>query len=247
MATTINSWQQALDKLGHKYEILLIDDGSTDATPTEAFALAAHHSVVRVVRHDSRRGIGASIHTGLNESSLANVVYAGPGYSPSDLKALVEMLDQADIVTGYRTSPVPNWLRSTGSVYRKLVLIAFGLTLEPRVSWRGWTEWRKVQRLRWLFGIRVTDPLCAFKVFRRTIMERIALQSDGEFVHAELLAKANFIGGLMAELPVAPPSRFGDAFGPGDYEAELRRVFRHAEFVRPTIAVVDAALPTGNA
>ena len=93
-----------------------------------------------------------------------------------------------------------------------------------------------------LFGLRVWDPDCAFKLFRRSILESIPIQSNGTFVHAELLAKANFLGCLMAEVPIG---RLAGAFKgvaeppPADGWRDARSVFRRPEFAAPVVPCQD--------
>lgn len=240
MAAAVDAWRKALDKVGPDYEILIVDDGSTDTTLHDALAVAAKHPTVRAVRHDVRRGFGAALRTGLSETARPNVVYAGAGYDPTAVKKLVDKLDEADLVSGYRAVPVPRWLRTIDGVYRAAVRVLFGVTLEPRPAWRGGADRRRWKRLRWQFGVRLDDPLCDFKAFRREALRRVELQSDGDFVHAELIAKANFLGCLLDQVPVSPPSRTESPRDEREYAAELRRVFRRPTFA-PAARVEPAA------
>ena len=68
------------------------------------------------------------------------------------------------------------------------------------MGWLGRAESRYWWKCRLLFGLRVGDINSKFKLFRRHVFDRMVLQSDGEFVHAEILAKANFLGSLMDEI-----------------------------------------------
>ena len=67
--------------------------------------------------------------------------------------------------------------------------VLFGIPLEPRPGWQGWRAWRRGLVLRWGFGLRLYDADCALKLFRRSVFERIPVQSDGAFAHTEVLAK----------------------------------------------------------
>src|SRR5438552_1985035 len=140
--------------------------------------------------------------------------------------------------------PIANaWLRELrriGRVYRLIVRIVLGIHREPLAGWRGWAEWRRAVWLRLLFGLRLADVPCAFKLFRRAVFDRLPIQSDGQFVHAEMMAKANFLGCLIGEVPIG---RLGGNFRgvaepepPGaSFAAEARRVFRHPPVTRPPV------------
>lgn len=230
LAATVDGWRKTLDAFGREYEILVVDDGSSDATAHEALAIVAKYPAIRTVRHDVSRGFGAALRTGLSETTHPNVVYAGPGYDPGDLKRLIDQLNEADLASGFRTAPVPGGLRAVDGIYRWAVRVLFGVVLERRTAWRGWADWRRSKRLRWQFGIRLDDPLCDFKAFRREPLRRIKLQSEGDFAHAELIAKANFLGCLLAQVPVVPPVRQKSLRDEREYAADSRRVFRSPTF-----------------
>jgi glycosyltransferase involved in cell wall biosynthesis len=234
------SWLRALDRLGQSYEFIVIDDGSMDGMAAAADRLTAHHPTVRVLRHDTRRGFGAALRTGLKDARHPLVFYTACDYpySPADLKKLLEVVDAADLVTGIRTDPVPAWLGRLDRVYRMVVRVVLGIQLEPRPGWLGWAAWRQSVWLRSMFGLRLWDATSAFKLFRRSVLDRIPIQSDGDFVHAELLAKANFLGCMMAEVPI---TRLAGSFRgavehpiPSGRKADARNVFRRPEFQTAT-------------
>jgi hypothetical protein len=88
---------------------------------------------------------------------------------------------------------------------------------------------------RWVFGVRVQDPACAFRLYRRAQFERIPIQSDGAFAGVEILAKANFLGALIAEETVAytPPERpelAVDSPAGEKTRAAAYRLFKHPDF-----------------
>jgi hypothetical protein len=120
------------------------------------------------------------------------------------------------------------------------VRIVLGIHREPRVGWRGGAEWLRAVWLRLLFGLKLADVSSAFKLFRRTVFDRLPIQSDGQFVHAEIIAKATFLSCLIGEVPIG---RHGGNFKgvaetdpPGvSYAAEARRVFRNPAFTRPPV------------
>jgi glycosyltransferase involved in cell wall biosynthesis len=238
-------WLRELDRLNRPYEFVLIDDGSTDGTAAVMGKLANGRPAVRLLRHEQRRGFGACLRTGLASAQHPLLLYTACDYPyvPADLKKLLDAIDAVDLVAGVRTDPVPAWMRRLGAAYRLLVRVVFGVHLEPRPGWRGWGEWWRGVLLRGAFGLRGHDVPCAFKLFRRSLFDRLPIQSDGDFVHAEILAKANFLGCWMSEVPIG---RLGGAFRglpeppPGvSYAAEARRVFRNPTFLPTPTQPVD--------
>ena len=89
--------------------------------------------------------------------------------------------------------------------------------------------------VRWLFGVRYRDVAAPFRLLRRDILARIPLQSDGPFVHVEMVAKANFLGHILGEeiaLPGVSPEPRSPPVG-GSARAILReavRLFRQPDF-----------------
>jgi glycosyltransferase involved in cell wall biosynthesis len=230
-------WLRALGRLGRPFELIVIDDGSADGTAAAADGLAARQPAVRVLRHEKRRGFGACLRTGLAVAQYPLVFYTACDYPypPADLTKLLAVIDSSDLVSGARTDPMPVGLRRLGQVYRLLIRVLFGITLEPRPGWHGWRAWWRGVRLRLVFGLRLHDVPSAYKLFRRPVLDRIPIQSDGEFIHAEVLAKANFLGCLIHEEPIG---RLAGNFrgvpepaAPGaEFATEARRVFRRPEF-----------------
>jgi hypothetical protein len=124
-------------------------------------------------------------------------------------------IDTVHLMTGSRAAvPVPWMLRIPGWAWRAFCWLVIGA--DPG-RWPGWLGWRgHAGRLaaRILFGLRYHDVACPVRLIRREIFARIPIQSEGSFVHVEILAKANFLGHLMAEevpLPLGPRAD-GDGF-----------------------------------
>src|SRR5271165_5372196 len=106
----LQSWIAYLDTLQREYEILLIDDGSTDDTRKIAEDLAGKQPRLQVLRHETHRGFGASLRTGLGAARHPLFFYSTCDrlYQPAELKKLLDRIDQADLVSGYRAGrPVP--------------------------------------------------------------------------------------------------------------------------------------------
>jgi len=241
LAKAVSSWVPTLNSLDRPYEILIVDDGSRDGTRAQADILSTRNNRVRVLSHTEHRGFGACLRTALESSTQPVVFYtsADSGWHPSDLPRMLKSLDvrdeysgkQVELVNGHRRGtglpPVRKWL---SRVYRVFVRIVFGYWPEPSKGWLGNAERRFWWRCRILFGLRVGDINSKFKLFRRSVFDRMVIQSDGEFVHAELLAKANFLGSMMDEVVLAAQRVPGPL---PEMRKEMWRVFRDAKFRSP--------------
>ena len=234
----IGIWHDALSKLGREFELIIVDDGSIDPT-AEAVGERRH---VRMLRHETRRGFGACLRTALAAAKHPLFAYSSLDYpyTPADLGKLLDRIGetdpglnrQLDAVNGCRTGrPVPGFWKAIGVSFRLFCRIACGLRLDPLPAWlgfrahlRSWTTWI-------ILGNPFVDVNSAFKVFRKSVLDRFPIQSDGDFVHAELVAKATFIACIMDELPLTPRP---DPVAPS-WWTDFGRVLRNAKFHPPAV------------
>jgi glycosyltransferase involved in cell wall biosynthesis len=164
-------------------EILIVDDGSADATGAKAEALAASDPRVRVIRQP-HRGVGSALKGGFRAARGELVGYSDADlqFDLSEVSLLLQRMDAAgakpvDAVVGYRiTRQDPLHRVIIGRVYNAIVSS--------------------------LFDLRIRDVDCAMKLFRRTSLENLALESDGPFLIAEMLIRLKSRGAGMAELGV---------------------------------------------
>ena len=164
-ATDLLAWGQIGD-----YEILIVDDASTDKTGAIADELAAADDHVRVVHHEVNRKLGGSVRTGLAEARCELVLYtdADMPFDLADLNKALRLMRvyEADILSAYRLDRTGEGVKRTvySYVYNSMV--------------------------RMLLGMRIRDVNFAFKLLRRDILRHIDLVSEGSFIDVELLAKA---------------------------------------------------------
>jgi glycosyltransferase involved in cell wall biosynthesis len=158
-------------ELSDEYEILIIDDGSTDGTSELADRLAALHAHVRVIHHTVNRGYGGALQSGFRGATKDLVFYtdADGQFELSALKEVLPLIDRADIVTCFREDRQDPWHRSFNTwLFEKAVFLGFGL--------------------------RVKDPDCAFKIYRREVLDAITLTSEGAMIDVEMLLQAQRAG-----------------------------------------------------
>src|SRR5262245_34373173 len=190
LQSMLESWNSCLLERGKPFEIILVDDGSPDGTGAHAEELAATMPI-RVLRHDHPRGEGAALRTGLAAARHPLVVYAlcRPDYRPEFLRRVMDPIDQVHLVTVYRAGRrVPLLSRILGAMWRGVVGVLFSISLPPLPGWLGMRRHFGQVLARVVFGIRIRDAGCPYRVLRREILGRIPIQSPGTFAQVELLA-----------------------------------------------------------
>jgi len=173
---------EVLPTLAEQFEIIAVDDGSRDATPRIADRLAASDPRIRVVHHETNKGYGAAVRSGLGAARYDLVAFTDGDrqFKVADLGRLLARLaqpDQPDVVVGYRLKRADPFIRTAYARAYRLALNLF-------------------------FRLGVRDVDCAFKLFRRSALEGIRLESGGAFMSAELLIKLKQRGRKIAEVGV---------------------------------------------
>jgi glycosyltransferase involved in cell wall biosynthesis len=164
------------------YELVIIDDCSTDRTPEIADALAAADPRIRVVHHAVNRGLGGSIKTGFDAVRGDVVLYtdADLPFEMLELGRALRVLRhyEADMVSAYRLDRTGEGPRRAvySFVYNNLVKAAF--------------------------GTRVRDINFAFKLVRRHVLEAARPVSEGSFIDAELVIRAQKLGFHIVQIGV---------------------------------------------
>ena len=184
-----------LPTLARTFEIVIVDDGSRDATPAIADRLvAANPDVVRAVHHPTNHGDGAALRSGFQAARYELVAFTDGDrqFHVADIGRLTERLawpDRPDVVAGYR-------IKRADPLVRTLYARAYRLAV------------------RIFFGLRVRDIDCACKLFRRPALEGVRVESGGAFFSAELLIKLRAAGRSIAEVGVPHyPRTAGSATG----------------------------------
>jgi hypothetical protein len=241
----VAGWADSLEALGREYELILVDDG----TAAWAAPLAERYPRLRVLSRPEAWGEGAALRAALAGARHPLLFYTlcDPHYLPEDLGLLLNRrhepdrpgpeIDHVHLLSGCRAGrPVPWPLRALGLLYRLACRVVFSHAPPRLPGWRGWRAQAARVALRLLMGVHYYDPWCPFRLVRRDIFARIPLQSDGPFVHVEILAKANFLGHVLAEeVPLGPghhpPAEERRPRGSfREVLAEFRRVLWRADF-----------------
>jgi len=243
----LDGWYAYLTSLDRPFEILLVDDGSIDGTAERAEQLRPRLPHLRVLRHAEPRGLGAALHSGIDACQYP-LVFTAPcdkQFYPPDLRQTVGTIDKVHLVVGYRVAgPLPLWLRMLDGCRRLAARIVLGAAPEPRDCWLGWQAWRRGRLARWAFGVRVQDAESPYRLYRREIFRRIPIQSHSSAALVEILAKANHLECVMAEIPVSsvPPSAPQTNLLDNNRAAELKRLFLSPDFGPPFPSEKPAAM-----
>ena len=175
----IEQAEQVGNEYGIDYEVIVVDDGSTDKSSQIIEEYANRNPCVRLVRHPKNRGYGAALKTGLSSAKkeLVFLIDGDNQFRLSEIEKLFSKIDSCDVVTGYR-------INRQDKAHRRL---------------NGFL-WTKLTRF--LFGLPVRDVDCAFKLFRRRSLEGLELKSNHLLIHAEILARIKKKGFKIQEIGV---------------------------------------------
>lgn len=171
-----------LPRLASSFEIVAVDDGSVDATADVVRAYAERHPQVRLVAHPTNLGYGHALRSGLDHTrgDVVALVDGDRQFRIADLGRLAERLPDADIVAGYRAHRADSrWRVFVARVYHAV--------------------------LRRVFGLRLRDVDCGFKLIRRSVIDTVglSLESRAAFISPELLIRAERAGFRVVEVEVA--------------------------------------------
>jgi len=157
--------EAVLIDLSSDYEILIVNDASTDRSAELAEALARSNPCVKVFHHERNLKLGGALRTGFSNATKELVFYCD-----SDLPVDLTELNRFD-----RTAEGP--IRTLYSVVYNLLI-------------------------RFLFPLRVKDINFSFKLFKREVLDKIALEAQGSFIDAELLIKGKLHGFKIVQFGV---------------------------------------------
>ena len=214
---TLDAACAILPEFVQEYEIVVVDDGSTDRTRDLVSQYSLDEPRVRLLRHEKNRGYGAAVTSGLRAAQKDLVAFTDSDgqFSLLDLPQLLIRMNDNDLVIGYRYQRADPWPR--------------------RLNAWGWG------RLVWAFlGVLVRDLDCAFKVFRRPVVGAMRLTSSGAGINAEIMAQC-ILGGLRyEETPVLHYPRHHGASTGANLRVILRafhelprlRKYRHSELLK---------------
>ncbi len=176
----VESVSSTLERLGVEYEVIVVDDASTDRSPEVLEQLQAGMPWLRVVRHPYNRGYGGALLSGFAKARRQWVFYTdGDGqYDPTEVELLIkEATDDVDVVQGYKVSRSdPLSRRIVGRLYHRVA--------------------------SWLFALQLRDVDCDFRLIRRDVLEQVQLFHTSGVICVEMVRKLQDVGARFVEVPV---------------------------------------------
>ncbi len=171
---------QVASRLTPDFEVIVVNDGSSDTTREIADELTRTYPQVRAIHHPKNRGYGGALRTGFAAATKDLIAYTDGDaqYDPTELEALWQRLTpDVDVVNGYkisRSDPIHRIV--IGRVYHHAVKL--------------------------LFRLRVRDVDCDFRLMRREIFNRVRLERDTGVICLEMMRKIQDAGFRIVEVPV---------------------------------------------
>jgi len=200
IASMVLSAILVLEKLTEDYEVIVVNDGSRDYTGEILDELERRYDRVRVVHHEKNKGYGGALRTGFSQASKEFVFYTDGDaqYDVRDLPALWQVMnDSIDMVQGYkigRSDPLHRVI--IGRLYHGMTNLAFGIHLK--------------------------DVDCDFRLIRRSVFDKVHLESDSGVICVEMMTKIRHAGFRITEVPV---HHYHRAYGKSQF-FNFRRIAR---------------------
>ncbi|HYU77011.1 MAG TPA: glycosyltransferase [Ktedonobacteraceae bacterium] len=208
IAATVHSVVNTLKAWVPDFEVIVVNDGSKDRTRSIVEEIAASDQHVRLINHPVNQGYGAALVSGF-EAITKDLVFfmdSDGQFDIADLERFFAFIDEYDAVLGYRIDRQDTWVRK---------LNAWG--------------WKMLVRL--VFGLRVGDIDCAFKLYPGKFFHEHRLETRGAMINAEILYKFTRAGYTYTQLGVRHlPRRGGRATGakPAVIARAFREMFTYA-------------------
>ena len=179
IASTVSSVLETLGGWMKDFEVIVVNDGSTDRTGTIVASIAERDARVRLVTHEVNQGYGAALLSGFSAASkeLTFFMDSDGQFDIRDLKGFFSFIDEYDAVIGYRIDRQDTWMRKLN-------------------AW-GWK-----QLIGLVLGVHVRDIDCAFKLLHTEFLHEYPLETRGAMINAELLYKLTQSGGTYREIGV---------------------------------------------
>ncbi len=200
IASMVIQADRTLRELTDEYEIIVINDGSQDYTPEVLGELVGKFDRLRVITHTKNRGYGGALRSGFAAATKDLVFYTDGDaqYDPRELKLLVPLLqDGVDWVNGYKIS-------RSDPLHRIVIGRIYHHTVKS------------------LFGLKLRDVDCDFRLIRRHCFDAVQLESNDGTICLEMMKKFEDRGFQCVEVPV---HHFHRAYGQSQF-FNFRRLFR---------------------
>ena len=200
IASLVITALQAARRLTSDFEVIIVNDGSADSTAAIADELARTYPEVKVVHHQWNRGYGGALQSGFAAATRELIFYTDGDaqYDPAEMTVLWDAFhDGVDLVNGYKISRSDPLHRIViGRIYHHTVKI--------------------------LFGLKVRDVDCDFRMMRRAIFDKVRLEKNSGVICLEMMKKITDAKFRITEVPV---HHYHRAYGKSQF-FNFRRIFK---------------------
>lgn len=200
IAATVLDAIQTAKTIAKRYEVIIVDDGSSDKTADIVKKLGKSDSHIRLVRHTKNKGYGAAVKSGMAACQMDWIFFTDSDgqFKFDELPAFITHRTQADLVIGYRKKRMDPFHR----IFLAQVLLKI------------WNFF--------LFGLTVRDVDCAYKLFPKKVRDSIKLKTESAITITEFIVKAKSRGFTIHQTPVTHyPRKFGEQTG-GNWRVILK-------------------------
>ncbi|MFH1613016.1 MAG: glycosyltransferase family 2 protein [bacterium] len=178
IAEAISSSLNILQQVANEYEIIIINDGSSDKTEEISNAWQEKNQYIKIIHLFSNKGVGNALKMGFNQAKY-ELIFWIPGdnqVKSDDLPKFLSVIENADIVAGFRIKRQDPFIRKFNANLYKILLFIF-------------------------FGLKIKDVDCN-KLFRKKVFEKIKIESTGQLIDAEILIKAKKLKFKIKEIGI---------------------------------------------
>lgn len=158
---------EVLSSCCDEFEVIIVNDGSSDNTKEIAEELSRNDDRIKVINHEKNLGYGAALRSGLS-ACKHEIIFQSDGdnqYDLNEIDRLLPYINDYDFVIGYRIKRRDPFFRSLEALWYRFMLIL-------------------------LFGLNLKDTNCAFKLFKKSIVSKLDLVSNGAIINGEIIIKA---------------------------------------------------------
>jgi dolichyl-phosphate beta-glucosyltransferase len=220
IAKAIRETVAIFGSLKEEYEIIVVDDGSKDATVKAAEDLAAGYPFLKIIKHEVNRGKGEAVRTGINAATGEYVLFVDADLAthPAEARSFLPQLGKNRILIGSRTA--------TGAVISA-----------PQPFYRIWGGRFINFLVRKIVGLPYRDTQCGFKMFNREVGQKLFSEMTFSrwLFDVELIARALADGFEIVEVPVRwnhgenSRVKFGEVLKELPRLSHLRRLLKRAK------------------
>lgn len=200
--STVGKAKKVLDKVASKWEILIINDGSTDRTAEIAERLHGQDKRIRVITHSLNRGYGGALKSGFKFSKYQWIAFTDSDgqFDFGEVTKFIAKKDEADLILGFRKNRADSFIR--------------------KVFTFGWSALARI-----LLGLSVKDYSCGFKMIKKEVYDKVLpLVGEEKVTQIEMFVKAKRLGFSFVEVGVNHYPRAGGKQTGANLEVVIKSV-----------------------